>query len=158
MTTKKDYQGEDVFMEVATQLIVYQVKKAWLQIQKIGDKIASKYEASLSMAFVLMAIYEEEGTPVTKIAPRIGLEPNSLSRVLKTLIQKEWVCKVPDKDDGRVVLIQLTAKGKEKREVALRSVFKIEKELLTDMDEADLKGFFKVMGKVNEKLDGLDEI
>ncbi|MEZ5053210.1 MAG: MarR family transcriptional regulator [Chitinophagales bacterium] len=30
-------------------------------------------------------MYEEDGVPVTKIAPRIGMEPNSLSRTLNTL-------------------------------------------------------------------------
>ena len=98
-------------MQVASQLIVYQIKTAWLQIQKMGDKIASKYDASLSMAFVLMAIYEEAGTPVTKIAPRIGMEPNSLSRLLKSLEKKAYIFKEAAPDDKRVVLVKLTELG-----------------------------------------------
>ena len=85
-------------MHIATQLVVYQIKTAWLQIQKMGDKIASKYDASLSMAFVLMAIFEESGTPVTKIAPRIGMEPNSLSRLLKRLEKKNYIYKQKEEE------------------------------------------------------------
>ncbi|MFT4969131.1 MAG: DNA-binding MarR family transcriptional regulator [Chitinophagales bacterium] len=152
MSTKKDFDSEDAFMQVASQLVVYQIKTAWLQIQKMGDKIASKHDASLSMAFMLMAIYEESGTPVTKIAPRIGMEPNSLSRLLKSLENKKYIYKEKDKDDKRVVLIRLTALGIERREFALRAVFKMEKAVLKEVADTDLKGFFRVMGVVNESL------
>lgn len=154
MTKKKDFQTDDAFVQVASQLIVYQIKTAWLQIQKMGDKIASKYDASLSMAFVLMAIYEEDGTPVTKIAPRIGMEPNSLSRLLKSLEKKAFIFKEADPNDKRVVLVKLTELGLERRKIALRSVFSIEKEVMKDVADEDLKGFFKVMGTVNAKLMG----
>ncbi len=143
---------DDEFIKIASQLIVYQIKTAWLQIQKMGDKTASKYDATLSMAFVLMAIYEESGTPVTKIAPRIGMEPNSLSRILKSLEKKGYIFKEANPNDKRVVLIKLSDLGKERREIALRSVFKIEKEILKDVNDRDLEGFFKVMGVVNESL------
>jgi len=149
---ESNYNENDEFFKVASQLIVYQIKTSWLQIQKMGDKIASKYDATLSMAFVLMAIYEENGTPVTKIAPRIGMEPNSLSRLLKSLEKNAYIYKEKDKSDKRVVLIKLTDLGKERREIALRSVFKIEKEILKDINQRDLEGFFKVMGVVNESL------
>ena len=147
--SKKDFDANDAFLQVAKQLVVYQIKTAWLQIQKMGDKIASKYDATLSMAFVLMAIYEEDGTPVTKIAPRIGMEPNSLSRLLKSLEKKKYISKSNDKSDKRVVLIQLTPMGKERREIALRSVFRMEKEVLKEVAEDDLAGFFRVMSVVN---------
>lgn len=156
MTTKKDFHTEDAFVQVASQLVVYQIKTAWLQIQKMGDKIASKYDASLSMAFVLMAIYEEEGTPVTKIAPRIGMEPNSLSRLLKSLEKKAYIFKEADPKDKRIVLVKLSELGLERRKIALRSVFSIEKEVMKDVAEDDLKGFFKVMRTVNSKLMGLE--
>lgn len=155
MTKKKDFHSEDAFVALAQQLIVYQIKTAWLQIQKMGDKIASKYDASLSMAFVLMAIYEENGTPVTKIAPRMGMEPNSLSRLLKTLEAKKYITKEADANDKRVVHIKLSAMGKERREIALRSVFMIEKELMKELPEADVKGFFSIMSKINNKLSEL---
>lgn len=152
MIEKKDLNQSDSFIEVAAQLIVYQIKTSWLNIQKIGDKMSKKYDVTLSIAFVLMAIFEDEGTPVTKIAPRIGLEPNSLSRVLKTMEQKGFLKKIADKNDKRIVLIQLTKKGKEHREIALRAVFKIENNLTNGISNNDLDTFFKVMNTINKKL------
>ena len=50
--------------------------------------MAAEHDTTVSMAFVLLAINEEEGTPVTRIAPRMGMEPNSLSRILKSMEEK----------------------------------------------------------------------
>ena len=152
MTKKKDFHTDDAFLQVANQLVIYQIKTAWLQIQKMGDKIASKHDATLSMAFVLMAIYEEGGTPVTKIAPRMGMEPNSLSRLLKNLEKKNFAERLRDENDKRIVLIKLTPLGLERRKIALRAVFSMEKEVMKDIAEEDLKGFFKVMAVVNDRL------
>ncbi|MEZ4916612.1 MAG: MarR family transcriptional regulator [Chitinophagales bacterium] len=152
MIEKKDLNQSDSFVEAASHLIVYQIKTSWLNIQKIGDKMSKKYDVTLSIAFVLMAIFEDEGTPVTKIAPRIGLEPNSLSRVLKTMEQKKFIKKIADKKDKRIVLIKLTKKGKEHREIALRAVFKIENNLAEGIDKNDLAAFFRVMNVINHKL------
>lgn len=149
MKKEFNYNQDDEFIKIASQLIVYQIKTSWLQIQKMGDKIASKYDATLSMAFVLMAIYEENGTPVTKIAPRIGMEPNSLSRLLKSLEKKAYIYKEKEKNDKRIVLIKLSELGKERREIALRTVFKMEKDILKGISTRDLDGFFKVIEKVN---------
>lgn len=152
MIEKKDLNQSDSFVEAASHLVVYQLKTSWLNIQKIGDKMSKKYDVTLSIAFVLMAIFEDEGTPVTKIAPRIGLEPNSLSRVLKTMEQKGFLKKVADKNDKRIVLIKLTKKGIEHREIALRSVFKMENNLTEGINKEDLEAFFRVMNTINEKL------
>ena len=45
------------------------------------------------MAFVLLTINEKYGTPVTKIAPRMNMEPNSLSRILESLEEKRFILK-----------------------------------------------------------------
>jgi DNA-binding MarR family transcriptional regulator len=75
----------DLFQEAADKMVLYHLRTSWLSIAKVFNDKALLYNGTISMAFILMAIYEEEGVPVTKIAPRIGMEPNSLSRTLNTL-------------------------------------------------------------------------
>ena len=50
------------------------------------------------------------------------------------------------------MLIKLTKKGKEHREIALRAVFKIENNLAEGIDKNDLAAFFRVMNVINHKL------
>ncbi|MCB9033130.1 MAG: MarR family transcriptional regulator [Chitinophagales bacterium] len=135
----------DLFKEAADKMVIYQLRTAWLNIAKLYNDITAQYDGTISMAFVLLAIYEDEGTPVTKIAPRIGMEPNSLSRVLKALEEKKIIKRKKDKTDSRIVKIKLTEKGIKLRKFALKSVFNLEKIIHAKIDEKDLESFFKVM-------------
>ena len=75
---------------------------------------AVKYDITTSIGFVLLNIHED-GTPATKIAPLLGLESRSLTRMLKTMEEKGFIHRQPDASDKRLVRIFLTDKGKEKR-------------------------------------------
>ena len=89
----------DLFQEAADKMVLYHLRTSWLNIAKVFNDKAHQYNGTISMAFVLMAIYEEEGVPVTKIAPRIGMEPNSLSRTLNTLEETGYLARKQDEND-----------------------------------------------------------
>lgn len=144
---KKETQNK-TFEEIANQMVLYKIRESWLQIVKFFDKIASEYDMSISMAFVLIALNEKEGTPVTKIAPRIGMEPNSLSRILKKLKERALINKVADKKDKRMVQIKLTAEGEKMREIALKVVFKFENILVENIEKQEIESFFKIVNLV----------
>lgn len=138
----------DLFKETANTMIIHHIRKSWLAMAKFYNKMTAQYGGTISMAFILLAIYEEEGVPVTKIAPRIGMEPNSLSRILKELEDKEILIRKKSDIDSRVVNIVLSDKGKELRKLALKSVFGLEKEIQKNLLPRDLEGFFKVVEHV----------
>jgi len=50
----------------------------------------------------------DDGTPATKIAPQMGLEPRSLTRLLKSMEDKKLIIRKADKNDRRSVRIFLT--------------------------------------------------
>lgn len=144
---KKETQNKS-FEEIANQMVLYKIRESWLQIVKFFDKIASDYDMSISMAFVLIALNEKEGTPVTKIAPRIGMEPNSLSRILKKLKERALINKIADETDKRMVQIKLTEEGEKMREIALKVVFKFENILVKNVEKQELESFFKIVNLV----------
>ena len=78
-------------MQLAEELTIQKIRFAWHEIARVYNEVATRYGLTLSMGFVLLTLYEEEGTPVTKIAPRMGMEPNSLSRTLKNMEEKTVV-------------------------------------------------------------------
>lgn len=143
----------DLFREAADQMVLYHLRTSWFGVAKFYNDMTSRYGITISSAFVLMAIYEEEGIPVTRIAPRIGMEPNSLSRILKELERKRVIRRKRDRNDSRVVNISLTEKGKELRKVALKSVFHLEKLIADGLSEQQMKDFFTVIDKVPAALE-----
>ena len=109
----------DKFLQIADQMVIYNLRTGWLQIARLYNEMAAEHDTTVSMAFVLLAINEEAGTPVTRIAPRMGMEPNSLSRILKSMEEKGFIFRKKDNSDKRMAYVHLTTLGKEKREPTL---------------------------------------
>jgi DNA-binding MarR family transcriptional regulator len=112
------------------------------------NQVANAYNITLSVGFTLIAIYEEKGTPVTKIAPRMGMKPNSLSRILKTMEKDKLIERVADSLDKRKVLVRLTEKGSNIRKVSIKSVFRLNNALIKDLDPIKLRHFYEVINSV----------
>jgi DNA-binding MarR family transcriptional regulator len=102
---------------------------------------------------VLLNINSKEGTPATKIAPLIGLETRSLTRMLKTMEEKGLIFKQADPVDKRSVRIFLTEEGKRKKEISVQSVRSFNLEVRAELTEAELESFFGVIAKIQKVID-----
>ena len=91
--------------------------------------------------------------PVTKIAPRIGMEPNSLSRTLNSLEDKGAIVRKQDENDQRKVLVFMTAEGKKLRKIALKTVFELEKRISENITPKQMQIFNEVINQVYTSLD-----
>lgn len=147
----------DEFLRIADQMVVYNLRKGWFQISRLYNEMAAEHDSTVSSAFVLLAINEEEGTPVTRIAPRMGMEPNSLSRILKSMEEKGFILRRKDENDRRMAYVCLTELGKEKREIALKAVFRLEKAIVKQIDEKKLEAFFQVAGQIPDAIEEFKE-
>ena len=113
----------DNYEKIAEKVVVNKIRSSWLELYKMYNDQANSRGVTLSMAFVLLTINETFGTPVTKIAPRMSMEPNSLSRILKSLEKKGAIYKKRDKNDKRKVFICLTEHGIALRDLASKRLF-----------------------------------
>ena len=95
------------YEKIASGVVVNRIRSSWIELFKFYNDQASKEGGTLSMAFVLLTINEKYGTPVTKIAPRMNMEPNSLSRLLKSLEEKGFISKRKDLSDKKKSLYML---------------------------------------------------
>jgi DNA-binding MarR family transcriptional regulator len=111
---------------------------------------ASKFEGSMAIGFALLSIDKEDGTPSTYISNRMGMEPTSLTRTLKTLEEKGLIERKKNPDDGRGVLVYLTDLGKEKRELSKNTVLKFNEVIKEHVSDEKLKHFSEVAEIINE--------
>mgnify|MGYP001176079666 CR=1 FL=1 len=132
----------------AEQIIVHKIRTAWFEMSRMFNQVAKAYNISISIGFTLIAIYEQNGTPVTKIAPRMGMEPNSLSRILKSMEKDLLIERIPDSKDKRRVLVKLTKKGQNIRKISIKSVFRLNNSLLKDLDPIKVKHFYEIINSV----------
>lgn len=137
----------ELFEQLAPKVLLYHLRSNWLSVSKLFNDLAKEYDSTMAMAFVLLSI-DETGTPVTKIAPRIGMEPNSLSRLLNSLEEKGAIYRENDTKDQRKVFVYLTELGKSLRIVAIQTVIEVEKEITKGLSKEEKQLVLKVMGNI----------
>ena len=104
----------------------------------------------MATAFVLLNIDYEKGTPSTALGPLMGMEPTSLSRILKTMEDKGAISREKNPSDGRSVIIKLTDFGKEMREISRESVIIFNDIVKKHTSPKELEAFFKVTSTINK--------
>ena len=141
------------YEKIANGVVVNRIRSSWIELFKFYNDQASKEGGTLSMAFVLLTINEKYGSPVTKIAPRMNMEPNSLSRILKSLEEKGYVLKRKNSEDKRKVYVRLTESGLKLRDMASEKLFALEKVIKAKVSNSDLKSFFTVLDTISDILE-----
>jgi len=132
----------------ASETVCYNIKTAWHAIYRMYNMAAAKHDITTSIGFVLLNIDVKNGTPATKIAPLIGLETRSLTRMLKTLESQQIIYRQADINDKRLVRIFLTEKGIKKREAARKAVLTFNHLVQERISQEKLDTFFQVVNEI----------
>jgi MarR family transcriptional regulator, organic hydroperoxide resistance regulator len=131
------------------ETVDHNIKAAWHAIARMYNQQASKYDITMSMGFVLLNINSEEGTPATKIAPLMGLEARSLTRLLKSMEEKGLIYREGDSSDKRMVRVVLTKEGKKKKEKSREVVLRFNEVVRDKIEPTQLLTFFDVLQKIS---------
>lgn len=126
------------------------LRATWQTVAKMYNEQAIKHDSSMAMAFVLLNIDKEHGTPSTSLGPSMGMEPTSLSRLLKSMEKKGAIYREKNPDDGRGVLIKLTPFGLEKRKTSKEHVILFNETVRKNISEEKIKCFFEVNETINK--------
>ena len=134
----------------------YHIKSTWHNMFKMYNQVASKYGTTQATGLVLLNI-DKEGTPSTSIAPSLGMEATSMSRIMKTLEENNLIYRKKDRKDKRMVRIFLTEEGVEKRKIAKRVVTGFQELIAEEIPQSKLSMFFEVMDSINGVIDNYKE-
>lgn len=135
------------------ETVDFHIRWAWYKIARMYNNEAAKHGSTMAAGYVLLCIDQENGTPSTRLGPQMGMEPRSLTRILKSMEEKGVIFKKADKHDKRMVYIHLTDLGRQKREIARQAVINFNNLIYQKIPSAKLNVFFEVMKKVNQTLE-----
>lgn len=130
--------------------IDYALRATWQAVIKMYNEEAKNYGLTMAIGFTLLSIDPKKGTPSTALGPKMGMESTSLSRILKSIEEKGYIERRPNPNDGRGVLIYLTALGLAKRKDSKEVVLRFNEAVKEDIAEEDLIGFFKTVEVINK--------
>ena len=126
------------------------MRQGWKNIEKMYNNEASKYDVTFSIGFTLISIDPENGSPSTSIGPIMGLESNSISRILNSMENKNLITRRPNPNDGRGIIISLTKLGLSRREIVIQKIRHFKNLLRSRIDQSDLEAFHRVSLQMNE--------
>ncbi|MCF6180718.1 MarR family transcriptional regulator [Lutibacter sp.] len=125
------------------------LRATWQAVAKMYNEQAAKHNSTMSMAFVLLNIDSKHGTPSTALGPQMGMEPTSLSRILKKMEDNGQIFREKNPNDGRGVLIKLTEFGTEKREISKQHVLQFNKTVKQHISKEQFANFCEVTEIIN---------
>lgn len=137
-------------MPIKDKTIDHHLRATWQAVAKMYNEEASKYDSTMATGFLLLNIDYENGTSSTSLGPKMGMEPTSLSRLIKKMEDRGLIYREKNPEDGRGVLIKLTDFGIEKRETSKQSVLKFNNVVSKSISEQKLKNFIEVTETIND--------
>lgn len=129
--------------------IDYLLRNTWQAVARMYNVEASKYGASMAVGFALLNI-DKEGTPSTALAPKLGMEPTSLTRTLKSMEEKGLIVRKKNPKDGRGMIIHLTKLGLQKRQLSKQTVLRFDEVIKQNITEEKLMVFKEVSQTIQE--------
>jgi len=128
--------------------VEYSLRTSWQSIRMMYQEEATKYGHTYAIGFALLSIDPKKGTSSTSIGPIMGLEANSLSRLLKTMEINKLIIRKPNPNDGRGIIILLTKEGLKKRDITKDKVIKFNRLIKKNITKKDLTVFLKTTNTI----------
>jgi len=125
------------------------IKQSWHSISRMYNAQGDDYDLTTTLGFILLYINTPEGVPSTSIGPALGMEATSMVRTLNSMEEKGWIRRKKDAKDARKVMISLTAKGKQKRDISKLAVQLFNEKVEKRVGKQKLKIFTEVLNEIN---------
>ena len=126
----------------------YALRSTWQGVSNMYNKAAGNFDSTMATGFALLSI-EPNGTPSTSLGPRMGMENTSLSRLMNSLEERNFIERKPNPKDGRGRLVFLTKLGLKKREISKKIVLEFNKSISDQLTKTEIDVFFKVIKYIN---------
>ncbi len=130
--------------------IDYALRATWQAVTRMYNEEAKHFELTMALGFTLLSIDPKTGTASTALGPKMGMEATSLSRILKSIEEKGFIERRPNPNDGRGVIIHLTALGLKKREISKEVVLRFNEVVKENVSDDKLQNFFEVIDTINK--------
>jgi len=124
--------------------IDFTIRSLWHRISRLYNQKAALHNVTISVGFILMMV-EKDGTPSTKLGPKMGMEPTSLSRTLQNMEENKLIRRSFNGKDKRKVFIFLTEEGVALRRVVRDFLIEFNSMCQKKLTKTELETFFKVM-------------
>jgi len=130
--------------------IDYLLRLTWNTVAKMYNEEAAQFDSTMVVGFTLLSIDPKEGSLSMTLGPKMGIEPTSLSRTLTKLEEMGLIKREVSKSDKRNVIIKLTKKGLEMRDVSKNYVLDFQQKVNDALTEKEMNQLIKSLDKIQK--------
>ena len=136
-------------MKIKKPLIDHSLRATWQAVSKMYSEVARQYGITMALGLTLLNIDPKNGTASTALGPIMGMEPTSLSRLLNSLEELHLIERKPNPQDGRGVIVHITADGLTKRDFIKEHVYTFNQAVSHKISQRDLLGYYNTIDAIN---------
>lgn len=133
-----------------TETVDSKLRTSWQVISRMYNSQAGEYGATMAIVHFLLNIDSKDGSYASDIAPRLGMEGSSLSRIIQTLENEKLIIRKSDSTDKRKVRLLLTDKGRQHKELAKNHVREFNILLVEKIGKKRIEEFFKTITEITQ--------
>lgn len=119
-----------------------------LNLRNLGHGLRFLYEGKASQKRILIVLLENGPMTQRILTNRLGIQPGSASEVIGKLEAAELILRMPSEQDRRTAIIQLTEKGHQEAEKALKERIQRHQEMFSCMTEEEKESLINLTKKL----------
>ena len=103
---------DPVSRAVAISETIQSLRRIFKALQNYSHEVSHRYGITGPQLWVLRTVFKDGELPLGELSQKMYLHPSTITGVVNRLEKKGYVSRDRDQEDRRVVMVQLTPKGK----------------------------------------------
>lgn len=146
---------ESIFDRQLDEQLCFRLYRASNGINKMYGRALKIFQLTFPQYLVLLALWDNDGLPITTIGSQVGMGIGTLNPILKRMAENDWIEKKQHPTDKRTMLIFLSAKAKATKQQINQAILK---ELTScDFEGMDLPELMAQLTNLQNRLDTINQ-
>lgn len=146
---------ESIFDRQLDEQLCFRLYRASNGINKMYGRALKIFQLTFPQYLVLLALWDNDGLPITTIGSQVGMGIGTLNPILKRMTEHDWIEKKQHPTDKRTMLIFLSAKAKATKQQINQAILK---ELVScDFAGMDLPELMAQLTNLQNRLDTINQ-
>ena len=146
---------ESIFDRQLDEQLCFRLYRASNGINKMYGRALKIFQLTFPQYLVLLALWDNDGLPITTIGSQVGMGIGTLNPILKRMTENEWIEKSQHPTDKRTMLISLSAKAKESKQPINQAI--LAEMISCNFEGMDLPELMLQLANLQQRLDTINE-
>ncbi|WP_373737150.1 MarR family winged helix-turn-helix transcriptional regulator [Jeotgalibaca porci] len=146
---------ESIFDRQLDEQLCFRLYRASNGINKMYGRALKIFQLTFPQYLVLLALWDNDGLPITTIGSQTGMGIGTLNPILKRMAENEWIEKSQHPTDKRTMLISLSAKAKESKQPINQAI--LAEMISCNFEGMDLPELMLQLANLQQRLDTINE-